>query len=563
MINQGENHNLVEDALSILEKSIDVSRLRPVRTQVHMRDGRVYTKTGYKKLTEAPANIQSAFTNQHELEQRGSAAIGQRVHGYWKGESTGQTYNSDLLKIKSIDTNTITLEFIAPFATGNRNGWTYEAGTTITVPKTGTEQWNESQRMDKYVAPVRVRPTPTTTTEEVTTLSQVSVGDMLTLTPRDGSAAFQIEVTSISHDSSRGYDFIKYRDSNGALKWVKVGSRNVKIEKTTSTTPEMPVVAGAQVLSSLMALKSEGYTISVNLPFETTITTRQPVQEEVLLDRYNRPTTSQRGSHIGHVTRFRDVPRPMTPQEIDEKLQEIGSDATYDTAQYKTLAKADLKEMLDGIKDEISAAGIRITKSDINLSINRGAGDMKLNINIPGLRLSRNFNISDKSVYHAYFAMDNNTRGDSLGKKIFKKLYKQYRNMEIKKISVSANIDVGCYAWSSYGFTAAHYDASNLISQVREAVGRSVSTVKKDENGNRVTVEVPITQAAVDRMNSVFQQYYRANGNSARIPMHLITAVAKDECRAVWVSNQTSWGGEIDLTNESQRTYFENYINRV
>lgn len=568
MSNERENlQPSVEDALSILEKSIDVSRLHPVRTQIHMRDGRVYTKTIYKKLTEAPANIQAAYTNQREIEQRGSAAVGQRVHAYWKGESSGQTYNSDLLKVQSVGTDSITLEFIAPFATNNSNRYVYSAGSTITVPKTNNQTWSDTTRMDKWVAPVRVRPEAVATTTEITALNQVSVGDRLTVTPRDGSAPYEITVTQLTHEAARNYDFIKFRDASGALKWIKVGSRNVTVTKTSNEVPSMPAVAGAQVVATVLALKAEGYNIDMTMPFPMTqVTGREQVTERVRLDRYNQPTTRSAGSHWGNVTRYQNITRPLNADEIDQKMQEMGTDGAFDTETYKTLAKINFKEMIDGLKNEISGAGLRCTKSNIAIHISAGGGDMTLNVNTDDskLEMTRNFNIANKSVYHALFKMDASSRGDSLGKKCFQQLYKQYKAAGIKKISVSANINVGCYAWAAYGFTATKASATTLINKVAAKVGQAVAVVKKDPvTGAKVNGTHTPTDEEVANMRTVLNQFYRTGGSDKRIPMHLITAVAKNACKAVWVSNRDSWQGEIDLTDASQRTYFENYISRV
>jgi hypothetical protein len=63
---------------------------------------------------------------------------------------------------------------------------------------------------------------------------------------------------------------------------------------------------------------------------------------------------------------------------------------------------------------------------------------------------SRN-NAGELTVYHAYFKAGR--QGNGAGKEFFRTSMGVYQSLGVKEVGVTANIDVGMYAWAKYGFT--------------------------------------------------------------------------------------------------------------
>jgi hypothetical protein len=62
--------------------------------------------------------------------------------------------------------------------------------------------------------------------------------------------------------------------------------------------------------------------------------------------------------------------------------------------------------------------------------------------------------INNGVVSHDYFKIDQKLQGNDFGKQLFRNQISLYKKLNVKKIEVHANIDVGGYAWAKYGFTA-------------------------------------------------------------------------------------------------------------
>jgi len=119
--------------------------------------------------------------------------------------------------------------------------------------------------------------------------------------------------------------------------------------------------------------------------------------------------------------------------------------------------------------------------------------------------------------------------------------------MGIKKISVSANINVGGYAWGRYGFTAGNAQAERYVRSFEQNVGR-------EKAGYTITREDAQTA------RRVYEDWTNANGSDARFPMNLLCCIGTNNKAGKGILLNTSWSGELNLTNTRQRTHFENYI---
>lgn len=65
---------------------------------------------------------------------------------------------------------------------------------------------------------------------------------------------------------------------------------------------------------------------------------------------------------------------------------------------------------------------------------------------------SRDIDLDDKHAYSAYFKVKEGVRGGGIGKKLLAGNVEMYQKMGLDRVRVSANIDVGGYAWARYGY---------------------------------------------------------------------------------------------------------------
>jgi GNAT superfamily N-acetyltransferase len=70
----------------------------------------------------------------------------------------------------------------------------------------------------------------------------------------------------------------------------------------------------------------------------------------------------------------------------------------------------------------------------------------------------------DNTVEHNLFTLPESAQGKGLSKAIFRDLYKQYKNAGVETVKVHANLNVGGYTWSKYGFTADKSEYGSLLS---------------------------------------------------------------------------------------------------
>jgi len=64
----------------------------------------------------------------------------------------------------------------------------------------------------------------------------------------------------------------------------------------------------------------------------------------------------------------------------------------------------------------------------------------------------REIDVDHKKAYSAYFSINQSSTKSSIGKKILAGNVETYEKLGIEEVRVSANIDVGGYAWAKYGY---------------------------------------------------------------------------------------------------------------
>lgn len=549
------------EAFDELEKALDVSRLRKVRTTVRRRDGVVYQKTVYKKEEEADPATSRAFAAHSDVEAMGSQAVGRRVTVSWKGLSTGAQYTSDNFIVSEVTDNSIKVKLTEPFETHNRTNYAYPRGHTLILPRTDNSAWSKETSIQE------IHPLPTTTTttrapriveKKIENVSEITVGD--TVTVKENGASRDIVVRRINIDSTRGYQFLVYRDEDGTTKTIKFGKRGVEFAKKV----EKEEPASAPLYNKITELINSGYKIDlssyINLQVEREIPTGEYRLVRQRVDRFGRP--NPRGRSFGTIRR--PITRRMTDEEYQAEVSRLFAARESHLENHPhadKLKNFDFKRVVDEFKQVFNERGAYFDKSNISFRIERDT--MRFKLATGDVSMAREFDLQRNSVHHALFKMNDSMRDDGLGKKLFKILYREYKNIGVKKLSVSANIDVGCYAWSAYGFSTSKGQVETLIDKVRTAAfaGRSFQIETKTEDGRKTHITYTPTMEDVRRMSRACEKFYSTHREVELIPVRHVASAAKNAAKAVWIGQRLGWSGSIDLTKDSERTYFENYIN--
>ena len=95
----------------------------------------------------------------------------------------------------------------------------------------------------------------------------------------------------------------------------------------------------------------------------------------------------------------------------------------------------------------------------------------------------RNINLDSKSAYSAYFKLNKAATKGDIGKKMLAGNVETYKNLGIEKVTVTANIDVGGYAWAKYGYVPTASAWSELRNDLeRKLTGGSSSSRPSSDN---------------------------------------------------------------------------------
>jgi hypothetical protein len=160
---------------------------------------------------------------------------------------------------------------------------------------------------------------------------------------------------------------------------------------------------------------------------------------------------------------------------------------------------------------------------------------------VTGFKLDRTFKINSNGllqVDHNYLDIDSNKQGKGTTKIVFKSLYKQYQNSDIKIIDVFANIDVGGYAWGRYGFTISKSAVRGFPKSNIRFNARKLSSDELADAGQ------------------VIENYFNAFPDSERFPMNILAEKPYGKRLLL----RSDWGGMIDLTKDEQKQVFEAYL---
>ena len=134
-------------------------------------------------------------------------------------------------------------------------------------------------------------------------------------------------------------------------------------------------------------------------------------------------------------------------------------------------------------------------------------------------------------VNHATFKLPDDLQGKGISKEVFRYLFREYGDMGVSRINVTANISVGGYCWARYGFCT---DKAQAMSVVSESLAR----------GN-------IIQSEYEEAISVIKMYGK---NS--FPMNLLAELpyAKKMLKGL------EWNGYLDMSDTAQVRFMKDYV---
>lgn len=174
-------------------------------------------------------------------------------------------------------------------------------------------------------------------------------------------------------------------------------------------------------------------------------------------------------------------------------------------------------------------------------SVSLNGDDVSINYNgNDGTRITRNFKKGGDGkywVYHAYFRAG--SQGNGAAKALFRTSLGVYQSMGVTKVGVTANIDVGGYAWAKFGFKPDRttWDAlrrgfKNRVSSIRmsPAAKKRVEQILNDTNPNAIFA----LSDAMDGEKNIGKEFLLGQ----------------------------NWGGKLDLTDAVSKRRCLGYIGR-
>jgi hypothetical protein len=146
-----------------------------------------------------------------------------------------------------------------------------------------------------------------------------------------------------------------------------------------------------------------------------------------------------------------------------------------------------------------------------------------------------------KKIYHDNFVISREDQGKGYAKQLFRNCLALYDKMGIQKIAMSANVDMGSYAWAKYGFVPT----------------------------------IPAWKKMKEHMEHSFEELEAAGAEVPPEVKQLVTELTNNKNpKALWIIADipvwgkalltvpgTRWDGELDLAeNSPERKRLENYI---
>lgn len=267
----------------------------------------------------------------------------------------------------------------------------------------------------------------------------------------------------------------------------------------------------------------------------------------------------------------RPLPKTMAEFErmLDESVHEVNfsisnpNRSMSDVEYWNTVVGVRPDDYLDAI-----SGGKRIV-GDIELSSSRG-GERTVGVYGELTSRTRSANgqfdalgsierrVNGDNAHHGLLRLDKARRGAGIAKDVLRESFRLYREIGVKTVDLTANIDVGGYAWAKYGFVPLDYEwnilSGKLLREFRDAVS---SASKRTILTGRAPAYAALTPREIAAVEKLLQS------DDPRSIWALSDFVAKS---GVKVGKElllgSYWDGILALDDPMAVRRFEEYISR-
>ncbi len=161
-----------------------------------------------------------------------------------------------------------------------------------------------------------------------------------------------------------------------------------------------------------------------------------------------------------------------------------------------------------------------------------------------------------KYAYHNYFALPKERQGAGIAKSVLRDQVDLYKKMDLDYIKLTANVDVGSYAWGKYGFLP-HTDQQwqSLAKYLKNGLDQLASFGRMPENEHRylsLILKNPDRHALWDFADA-----------PGKIPIGILGSNPKKQLK--WSQKlllDTPWEGKLDLKDPESMRKFNDYISQ-
>lgn len=224
-----------------------------------------------------------------------------------------------------------------------------------------------------------------------------------------------------------------------------------------------------------------------------------------------------------------------TSQELEEGGIRIARNMIQNFRQDFQMSPQDYRDLVvKGLPQEAIGAP--------SVTINGGSNhEWSISMNTASFDQTRSFNLSPDvmSMYHSSWSVNADYQGKDVGKQVFGNQLDLYDHLGIKKVSVSAGLSVGGYAWARYGFVP----SQSSWDRIRESAKTQAYRFPADVAARiRVVADNPDPRSVwvLAAMKDKGLESGHTVGQSLLLGKH--------------------WDGTIDLTNKEQYENTKAYV---
>ena len=194
------------------------------------------------------------------------------------------------------------------------------------------------------------------------------------------------------------------------------------------------------------------------------------------------------------------------------RLTEGGSDAAKAEAEQRFIDRWNEKVGLDPAEFKTGFMG----GNEGTMTISAGYGSK---INIRGEiqtadakalgTYDRELDLDKKSAYSAYFKLERSATKHDIGKKMLAGNVDTYQKLGIEKVAVTANIDVGGYAWAKYGYVPTQDAWNSLRGSLERKLGGGISGTSTSNRGDNTIEADDWDMLSSDTQDNVRDEWMR------------------------------------------------------